>query len=357
MRKILIITIFFIFIGSFSIACGKTIYVDDDGNADYKNIQNAIDAANSGDTIIIYSGTYSSSSTVIQIYKQIILKGIETGNDGLPNIQASILINSAQIVNGNIVTNPGATDRSELKNLHISSSHPTYPAVQLYDTDYVTISDCVIESSNNQGVTITDSYNNIIQDNTIQNSKTGIYFVSNSNDNIVSNNILENNKGWGGICLQSNSNNNKIFKNIIKNNRGMAGIYIYGDSNGNIIYDNELINNTWYNAYDQGTNTWYNPATLSGNYWDDYDGIDANSNGIGDTPYGIADKDNQDPYPLGHFNEIQDDETDNNNDKIDDQNQNTSTTDDENKNTPGFELILVILALTIILFLKNKNKI
>jgi len=351
-RKILTITIFFTFMCSFPIACSKTIYVDDNGNADYKNIQSAIDAANTGDTIIIYSGTYKSNSNFIQIYKQIILQGAETGNDGLPNIEASILINSAQIVNGNIVTNPGATDRSELKNLHISSTHPTYPAVQLYDTNYVKISNCIIESSNTQGITITDSYNNMIQDNTIQNSKTGIYFVSNSNDNTVYNNIFENNKGWGGICLQSRSNNNKIFNNVIKNNKGLAGIYIYGDSNSNTIYDNELINNTWYNAYDQCTNTWYNPTTLSGNYWDDYDGVDANSDSIGDTPYKIADKNNQDPYPLGHFNEIQDDEI-----KDKDDNQNNPINGDENKNTPGFELIFIILSLAIILFLKKKNKI
>ena len=34
-----------------------------------------------------------------------------------------------------------------------------------------------------------------------------------------------------------------------------------------------------------------------GNYWDDYTGADANKNGIGDTPYFIAEN-NQDTHPI-----------------------------------------------------------
>ena len=40
------------------VADGTTIYVDDDGGADYTTIQAAIDAANSGDTVYVYSGIY-----------------------------------------------------------------------------------------------------------------------------------------------------------------------------------------------------------------------------------------------------------------------------------------------------------
>lgn len=36
----------------------KTIYVDDDGTADYKNIQMAIENASIGDTVYVYNGTY-----------------------------------------------------------------------------------------------------------------------------------------------------------------------------------------------------------------------------------------------------------------------------------------------------------
>jgi len=40
-------------------AVGKTIYVDDDGPADFNNIQAGIDASTDGDTILIAPGTYT----------------------------------------------------------------------------------------------------------------------------------------------------------------------------------------------------------------------------------------------------------------------------------------------------------
>jgi len=40
-------------------AAGRTIYVDDNGPADFNNIQSAIDDANDGDTIVVADGTYT----------------------------------------------------------------------------------------------------------------------------------------------------------------------------------------------------------------------------------------------------------------------------------------------------------
>ena len=44
--------------GMVSIAAGRTIYVDDDGPADFTNIQAAIDDSNDGDTIVVQPGLY-----------------------------------------------------------------------------------------------------------------------------------------------------------------------------------------------------------------------------------------------------------------------------------------------------------
>jgi hypothetical protein len=46
-------------VGMVSIAAGRTIYVDDDGPADFNTIQAAIDDSNDGDTIIVADGIYT----------------------------------------------------------------------------------------------------------------------------------------------------------------------------------------------------------------------------------------------------------------------------------------------------------
>jgi parallel beta-helix repeat protein len=71
----------------------------------------------------------------------------------------------------------------------------------------------------------------------------------------------------------------------------------------NILYQNSFVNNT-KQVYDcectdphtiQHLNIWHNGT--SGNYWSDYSGIDANEDGIGDTPYSVS-TDDVDAYPL-----------------------------------------------------------
>jgi len=45
-------------------AGGETITVDDDGGADYETIQDAVDAAEDGDTVRVYEGTYEENVVV-----------------------------------------------------------------------------------------------------------------------------------------------------------------------------------------------------------------------------------------------------------------------------------------------------
>ncbi|MHA1234984.1 MAG: Loki-CTERM sorting domain-containing protein, partial [Promethearchaeota archaeon] len=68
-------------------------------------------------------------------------------------------------------------------------------------------------------------------------------------------------------------------------------------SNNTKIFLNYFINNE-FNAVDSGiNNTW--DDELIGNSWDDYGGVDANDDGIGDTPYTIiGGAGSQDNYPI-----------------------------------------------------------
>lgn len=159
-----------------------------------------------------------------------------------------------------------------------------------------------IDSLPYQGITLADCrYNNIIKFNNISSTRWGIGIGMYSSKNIVeSNNLTNNTHGiyLSGTDLLGFTPNNVITKNNIVEND--YGIYItvseyYGYSNDNLICYNNFINNS-QNAFDICSNMWNDSSV--GNYWDDYNGTDANGDCKGDTPYNISGKNNQDWYPL-----------------------------------------------------------
>jgi parallel beta-helix repeat protein len=114
-----------------------------------------------------------------------------------------------------------------------------------------------------------------------------------SEDNIISKNVIAHNN-WNGITLKPGSKGNIIMENTIGSNF-YAGIGI-SEASYNYIYHNNFMENR-YNAYDDATNVWDDGYPSGGNYWDDYQGCDKNSDGMGDTPYQILDGFNTDRYP------------------------------------------------------------
>ncbi len=133
-----------------------------------------------------------------------------------------------------------------------------------------------------------------------------------------SNNIIQNctirNNGSKGIILSREAKNNIIAHNIIENNR--VGIEIYGQypdmiCRENKIFDNIIRNNSRYNVLDDGEDNQWSEDSLyqnrnivggefiGGNYYGDYEGLDVNGDGIGDTPFTIpGTAGSVDPYPL-----------------------------------------------------------
>lgn len=147
------------------------------------------------------------------------------------------------------------------------------------------------------GIYVEQSNGSTISHNDITASKRGIWLYS-SNNSIVSDNVIHD-VAWRGIVFCGDSSENTIILNTVRDCGN--GIVLSGE--GNFIFHNNFINNenqtgfipSFYNAWND---------TYEGNYWSDYNGTDAGQDGIGDTPY-LIDEKNQDNHPLmGMYNQF-----------------------------------------------------
>ncbi|MFX1499886.1 MAG: NosD domain-containing protein [Promethearchaeota archaeon] len=185
-----------------------------------------------------------------------------------------------------------------------------------YDNE---ISQNSVINNSRYGILLDYCIDNTINGNTVKENLYDGIQVYNSNNNTIMDNDINNNT-WCGIWLNNFSKNNFLMGNTIKNNdldgirldidcdyntikgnficeNSEFGINISSDCEKNLIFYNYFFNNILKNARDYGQNYWDN-GTI-GNYWDDYTGIDADYNGIGDTPYTVPGVGtNKDNYPL-----------------------------------------------------------
>jgi len=116
----------------------------------------------------------------------------------------------------------------------------------------------------------------------VSHASLGIHLY-NSDNNTISGSIASDNSQYG-IYLDENCNNNTISENNITKNDNI-GLFIDNLADGNTVYKNNFTNNGIHAQDDGLYNKWDN-GTI-GNYWDNYTGVDANDDGIGDTPYNI----------------------------------------------------------------------
>ena len=283
----------------------STIYVPEN----YTLIQEAVDAASPGDTIIVREGTYEEN---IGVYKRLTIRS-ENGPD-------------STIVQAEYPELPVFEVAADYVNLSGFTVKGAYegPGIYLYSADYCFISNNICSEneggillmvsenndvsnnncpSNNCSIYLTDSANNSVSGNVCSySSGFGIYIEESTNNSISNNNWTYN---FAGICLCNSSDNNSIFKNNCSDN--VAGIFPL-NANNNDIYLNNFMNNDLNAASLESSNIWCSPSKITytyngktytnylGNYWDDYSRSDNDNDGIGDSSYRIDG--NRDRYPL-----------------------------------------------------------
>lgn len=250
----------------------------------YTTIQSAIDAAKTGDTILVNEGTYNE--------------------------------------NPRIKTN-GISIMGKNREKTIIEGRKTSSGIRIDEVNNVVISEFTIKNSGgggqeDAGVAIYKGNGNTVSNLIITGNSVGISIYQGSNNNIVSGNIIESNSGYG-INLYA-SNDNKIFNNNIKNNK--IGIYAY-TSKTNRIYSNNLIDNK-DQAYDStGLNSW--DFDNMGNYWSDY-------KGSGEYVITLGGKNAKDNFPQARAFSVKSEPI-------------PTAQKDAGKSTPGFTVFVSIISL------------
>jgi parallel beta-helix repeat protein len=207
------------------------------------SIQSKIDAANSGDTIIIKDGIYNEN---IKVNKRLTIRS-ENGADStiIHATNSHIFHITADHVSIIGFTIEEASNKcgiliSGVNSCNISNNivSGNYQGIFLSNSSQNTIFNNNVLANKNSGIILTEgsSYNQIIKNNASNSlNGNGIQLVTSSDNNIIANNTAKNN-GNNGIYLKE-SNNNKIANNTCSNN-DYDGIRLRSNSTNNILTNN-----------------------------------------------------------------------------------------------------------------------
>jgi parallel beta-helix repeat protein len=250
--------------------------VDDNGSANFQTVQEAINAAQQGDSIIVKSGVYSEHVTV---NKSVSIAGEDRGTTVIDGDGTDTVV----LVTANNVILEGFTIRNGRNGIIVSAARNC------------TIRNNLVEDNKNRGILINNSRNCTLNRNHVVRTQSMYGMNVNSSRNILVEENAASGNYFDGVGLFSSSNN--IMRGNTVNDNNLFGIVVDSHSNNNTIHHNNFFNNSIQVGSSNPTNNWDNGA--EGNYWSDYGGVDANGDGVGDESFVVDEQTLQrDRFPL-----------------------------------------------------------
>ena len=291
LNKLIVIGILFLFvcisvypISGFNLeqSSGNTITVDNEGDGDFTSIKQALNNANQGDSIEVYSGTYyehdlsfEKEGIILQGISHELGNGVDTGKpiiDGEGKEKVFFIKVSNIIIDGFNIHNDGpgsyniisiATESNNCTIINNNLSNSVMSILYVCGYNIKILNNTINHSYIRFGISLDEhSRNCLISGNTISNAKSGVLLWDSNNHIIVGNRI--------SMCSRSgidvSGDNNNIIGNHIENN--IVGIDMGGFNNhvkrNNFIKNNihmRFIYGSFTSIKQRLTNRWY------GNYW------------------------------------------------------------------------------------------
>jgi parallel beta-helix repeat protein len=203
-----------------AIASAATIYVPDD----HGTIQDAVDAASPGDTIIVRDGTYTEN---VDVNKRLTIRS--------ENGPANCIVQAA---NPNDHVFEVTADYNTISGFTVKGATGyCIVGIGLIGADNCIISDNKV-SNNYYGIGLYDSNDNTLTSNTASNNEEGVLLLSQSNGNTLTDNIASNN----GIGIRLSEPSDNTLSSNTANSNTDVGIFL-GSSNGNKLTGNTASHN------------------------------------------------------------------------------------------------------------------
>ena len=264
-------------------AAAEQLYVDESGwwrdggvlNASDTPIQAAVDAADEGDAIYVWNGSYTDN---VNVNKQLTLEGegMDVVTVSMEDPDDHVFEVTADYVNLSGFTARGATDGSvagiyldnvDYCNISENNVYVNFLGIYLSSSSNNTLTSNTANSNKDYGIYLSCSRNNTLTSNTASNNGHGIYLYF-SDDNTLTSNTANSNSI--GIYLGYADNNN-IACNLVRANT-WHGFYLTDGTTGSNISYNNIIENGNYNATSGGWewqfySAQHRPDDAEHNYW------------------------------------------------------------------------------------------